>query len=997
MKRLLFLLAILSISCLRLPAQTLVDPFVFVMPTYDSTHASWLPQPATDTAGAHGFVKVGSDGHLAFEDGTSARFIGVTISNSACFPDSLGAIATAARLAKLGVNMVRFDYFDWSSSDGASILAPGTRSDTLSPSQMKRLDWFLHQLGRRGIYAHLVLKSRNAPRKDDGVPGWDSTYNYGQYIAFFSAPLQRMQRAVNTALFTHVNRYTGRRYADDPTIALVTIDDNYSPFSSWVADGLNQAKGVMSFAHSRMIDTLFADYLERKYGSTAGLRDAYFEGIRTPGPELLRNPGFESYMDNWTLTVGEGARASSVVVQGPDVPAGEGTNSLRVVVRQVNGTESRITLDQIAIPVKKYAIYQLRFKAKTDSAGGRSLRVQLFRGASPYDNFGLNDTVHLTTQWQTFTFTFRSSGTDSLATTLRIACGKMLGDLFLDGLSLTESGRDGLDRYESIDVANVARTKFSATSRLAIRRILDLVDFYDSTGRAYYRTMYDHLRSLGVRIPIAATNNTIGSPDTRGQSALDFTAETAQWDYSGTRQGYPTFTDSTWVIRNYSILRYRDQKIPELARTAVAGKPFVAEAYTHIYPNAHRSEMMIFLPAYASLQEWDGIYFQNYNDRLTDLTNRRWFVKDTASASKSMDLTGFMADPSICALLPQVSAIMRGHWIAPAQRTIRLAYDSADLQLFPMYYSSRGSFLLDGSFANVATLVSAVRIDSFNAARHHTADEYYFTLPTDDNIQSDTHEITLDITKGVISVNTPLAQGGSGALQSLSSLKTSNLGVSWIDGGAHTTYLWTTLDTAPLARAPRSLLTITTRAANSGASWQFGDSSLGKNWGLAPTMMESVKLGINFYTAADTVILHPLDSLGRESGRTIGAVRSTNGSWRVTLDLATEKTPWFGVEQHFGTSAVAGAASIAEPMIGEPRPTPATDEATVELALPNAAPVAYELYDQLGRSLGRVRAGMAPAGRSVLPLDLRSLETGGYYCRITVGAGTFVRRIVVRR
>ena len=42
-----------------------------------------------------------------------------------------------------------------------------------------------------------------------------------------------------------------------------------------------------------MIDTLFANYLRGKYGSTATMRDAYWEGSHANGPNLISNPGFE--------------------------------------------------------------------------------------------------------------------------------------------------------------------------------------------------------------------------------------------------------------------------------------------------------------------------------------------------------------------------------------------------------------------------------------------------------------------------------------------------------------------------------------------------------------------------------------------------------------------------------------------------------------------------------------------------------------------------------
>lgn len=991
LRAVLLLLLILPILPAALQAQPLIKPFTFVMPSYDSLGSAWLPQMPADNVDGRGYLEISPEGRLRWPDGERARLVGVSMTGTACFPDSADAIATANRLAKLGVNIVRFVYFDYHNSNGASTLAPGNRSDTLSPNQMKKLDWFLHQLKRKGIRAHFVLKARNGPRRDDNVPGWDSTYNSGQYITHFSEPFQRMQQRYMSALFNHVNPYTGRRYGDDPVIALVTITDQNSLYDNWINDRLNRRQSNMSDQHSRMIDTLFANFLKKRHGSTAALRAAYREGISTTGPNIVKNGGFESFTDNWSLVVGEGAQANAVIVQGGDVPPGEGSSTLRIAVRAVNGNEGRIYVQQAGLPIRKEGIYKISFKAKTDLAAGRQMRVVMQRGTAPNENFGLNETIDLTTQWKTYEFIIRSSGTDSISTILRFFMGRTMGDILMDGVSVQETGREGLPAGETLETSTVTRATFRDAPKMSLRRMYDQVDFYDSLSRAYYRTMHAHLRSLGVRAPIAGTNNCASSADAWVHSEYDFTSETAQWDFNGARASGIPYSDSTWVIRQYSVLRYRDQKIPELARNAISGKPFIAESYMHAFPNRQRSEMMLFLPSYASLHDWDGIYFYNYSDRNTELGNRRRAFKD--------DFASFIADPSICALLPQVSAIMRGGWIDPSERRIKFRHDAADLRHLPATYSSRGFFQVEGTFNSVANLVSGIRIDSFTASRHYTADDYYVTIPSDDNIESDTRQIKLDITKGILQLNTPRVQGASGALGGAAMIRTDNLGISWSDGGPHVTCMWSTLDTLALDSSRRSLLTITTRALNTGAVWQYGDSSMGKNWGEAPMQMESVRLGMNFYTAADSVILYPLDSMAQPTGLIISATRTTSGSWRVMLDLESEKTPWFGVEQIFAadtsTSGIA-AGNAGSANAGHIYPNPARDEALIDVTIPpDGALVGARICDMLGRTMTEIPAHMAMPGRSALPLDLRGIPAGSYVCIISIGETVFTRRITV--
>lgn len=992
MKRLL-LLATLATSIVvvstRLEAQPLIRPFTFVLTPGDSSRSAWLPSSQQSAAGSHGFVRKSAAGHLEFTDGTPARFTGVSLIASACFPDSASAIAVASRLQKHGVNLVRFVYFDYHNFTSASILAPGTRSDSLSVPQMKRLDWFIHQLRLRGIYTHFVLRSRNGPRRDDGVWGWDSVYNSGQTHQFISTPMRAMQKRVLSAFLTHTNAYTRLRYIDDPSIALMTITDQASPWYFWLVDYVNERAGLMSRGHAQLIDTLYAAHLQRRYGTTAALRAAYREGIASVAPNSVRNSGFESYTDNWDLVVGEGALANLVVVQGTDVAPGAGANSLRVVVRATPGVESRVYFDQGGLKFHRDGIYRVRFTAKTDTSVARPVRVYLFRNTPPYGSIGLDTTVMLSATWQTFETTIRATITDSISGTLRFYLGRSAGDAFFDGIEIQETGRDGLAPNETIEARSIARARFATAWRYSRLRTIDLAEFYDSLGRAYYRDMSTYLRTLGVRVPIAGTNQTSGITDTRTQTEFDFTSESATFDFNGARPG-SIYSDSTWVIRQYSILTSRAEKIPELSRAALVGKPFIAEAYGHVYPNRNRAEMMLYLPAYASLHDWDGAYLYNYTGSSSELASRRRAIKD--------DFFQIADDPAVTALLPQVAAIMRNRWIAPAARMLEIEYDSTEARDLPInyYISAANTYNTDGTLSNTVNMVHSVRIKTFNSTRHIPGPDYYFTVPEDDNIASDTREIVRDITKGVMSINTPFAQGGSGRIGNVSTLATDNLGVSWIDGAQHATYLWTSLDTNALDSSRRSLLTITTRSLNQGAIWQFGDSSLGKQWGAGPTQMESVRLGLNFHTSADSLYLIPLDSSAQPTQRRIAAVRSGD-SWRVALDIGVEATPWYGVQQIFKSSSTTGV--IAEPkrggVVGDVMPMPVESRSTLNISTGAARSAFVRIVDALGRTV-RDEAELA-GPRAVLTLDASMFDNGVYTALISVEGRREIRRFIVAR
>ena len=62
-------------------------------------------------AGKHGFLQV-QGRHFVFEDGTPVKFWGTNFNGCGCFPEKDYAPKLAKRLAKIGINLVRFHQLD---------------------------------------------------------------------------------------------------------------------------------------------------------------------------------------------------------------------------------------------------------------------------------------------------------------------------------------------------------------------------------------------------------------------------------------------------------------------------------------------------------------------------------------------------------------------------------------------------------------------------------------------------------------------------------------------------------------------------------------------------------------------------------------------------------------------------------------------------------------------------------------------------------------------
>ncbi len=211
--------------------------FPFVLPYDDSSHtlidiSGWNES----AAGSNGFIK-SVDGHF-YSGGDRIRFLGVNMTMGANFPSFSEAKKVAARMAKFGINMVRIHHLDYHSAPEGIL-----KEDlvTFDSDQLTRLDYFIYQMKINGIYVDLNLHvSRTYP----GFPSWGDMPSYYKGIDHFCPKMIEMQKDYAKTLLTHKNRYTGKRYKDDPVVALIEINNESSLIHQWHRGKLDNMPAV---------------------------------------------------------------------------------------------------------------------------------------------------------------------------------------------------------------------------------------------------------------------------------------------------------------------------------------------------------------------------------------------------------------------------------------------------------------------------------------------------------------------------------------------------------------------------------------------------------------------------------------------------------------------------------------------------------------------------------------------------------------------------------
>ncbi|MBN1482522.1 hypothetical protein EH223_10795 [candidate division KSB1 bacterium] len=235
---------------------------------------SWLLEAP---AGQHGFLTV-QDDKFVFADGTPARFWGGNIFGEANFPDKNEAHYLADIIARSGANIIRMHHLDvvkpWTDKVVQRSFFGGQMPETTREIDKEMLDKFFYMfycLKQRGIYIFLShLSSRWIMQGDDfpgDAEGFSDIHQGFKVEGMFDPYLIDLQQEYLQAILTAVNPYTGLAMIDDPALVLTEIINENSLF--WLQP--NGGFAINSGFYKNMLQSLFAEWLEAKYGDQESL------------------------------------------------------------------------------------------------------------------------------------------------------------------------------------------------------------------------------------------------------------------------------------------------------------------------------------------------------------------------------------------------------------------------------------------------------------------------------------------------------------------------------------------------------------------------------------------------------------------------------------------------------------------------------------------------------------------------------------------------------
>lgn len=302
-------MSVLSVTRLGIALTGLLCATAMATPT--NSDGTWHFSPPRDTfsqqslldlrslnetlAGETGFVRSTADGDFVRGDGQPIRFWAVntnvaerTGTSRPLWSQGPPDLARHARfLAKRGVNMVRLH--QQTSPDLKA--QPSAAIDDINEVQRDAIWRTVAAMRKEGIYTTLSPYWANPMKFSTGwnFPGGANQSANG--LLFFDPTLQSAYKTWLRKLLTEKNPYTGIALVDDPSVAILQLQ-NEDSLLFWTVNGIQGAQ-------RQALEKRFGAFLVQKYGTLAKVPEAWIgAGDKADAPQ----DGRMALLNLWELT-----------------------------------------------------------------------------------------------------------------------------------------------------------------------------------------------------------------------------------------------------------------------------------------------------------------------------------------------------------------------------------------------------------------------------------------------------------------------------------------------------------------------------------------------------------------------------------------------------------------------------------------------------------------------------------------------------------------------
>lgn len=828
--------------------------FAFDMPGLDAPAGGVADRSGltVEAAGTRGFVTI-RNGHFADGSGARLKLFGTNVTGDSCFPPAETSKRLAVRLRQLGFNCLRLHFMDYSWRTGS--IWENNDEGTLSEESLQALDRFIADCAAQGIYIDLNL---HVAREYPGQPRGDGsrTFRMGKTLDRWYPPYVAMLKNYSAALLNRVNPHLGRRYAEEPAIACIEIN-NENTLIADLREDYRQLPEPMLEVFTRQ----WTDWLQQKYKTTATLRTAWEAEVIPLGKDLLADR-------EWIVENAGGAESELSVNPEPREWRWNATRA------GTQGWNLQMQCKKLTVPPGRYT-WHFAARSETESTVSCSLMVD----AAPWSTLGLSRKTKLGKEWTDVVIMgdVVSSPVPALLR-LNLSLSNKPGVVEFRDFSLRPGGGRGLPENESLE-SGVGIPPDDAMATAMNDYFAFLIDTEMDTTREIVRFLK---QDLGCRMPIADTQVSYGGAGgvRRETRICDYTDIHGYWEHPNyTRNEKGRVTDFR-IPNTTQVASLSGGTLANLAIHRVANRPLSVSEYNTPAPNDHGAELFPLLAFMASVQDWDALYSYTYRDFGKDYEN--------TALKKYFHLIG---RANVLVHAPASAMLFRGGLLNAYPPELTLILPDARVPEFARTRKRLGELWTAlGTDLRATWLRGTVLSLSEEASEPGFTGEGTVSGP----VLSDRSGMVSwepECPEGAwFSLNAPavrflIGHVGGRAFE----VGDAHFAVDprpWPgDKAAYACISLVALDGLPIRDSRRMLLAASARTENRDMKWNETRTSLEQNgWGEGPTLSESVPLTLNL--PGEPVTLIRLDANGHEDG-ILGRERR-----EVRLD-ATANSLWF--------------------------------------------------------------------------------------------------------
>lgn len=453
---------------------------------------------------------------------------------------------------------------------------------------------------------------------------------------------------------------------------------------------------------------------------------------------------------------------------------------------------------------------------------------------------------------------------------------------WLAGVSVRPGGIIGLGKGERLDGDEVAAFTLSQFGERTPAVQRDWIRFLWETEDRYWQTMCTHLKN-DLKVQALVIGTIVGCSTPNLMAKLDCIDTHAYWQHP-VFPGRPWDAEN-WLVQNLSMVSARGGVLPELALRRVLGKPFCVTEYGNPAPNTYGSEGHILRAAYASLQDWDYISASRYSHSNT------W---DDRCVLNFFDIN--QHPTKMATLIPAAAIFLRGDVKAALQLVVARLGKEQEVDVLRHGHAWEMVHAGDAGVPREASLIHRVAL----ATGDRPAPAFALTpdqaAVTGDRFDSDTGELAWDVrekARGVVTVNAEESK----AVIGFGGGKRFDLAGVVIEPGPTRQAGWSAITVTAMegdfGKPPcRMLVTATGSAENTKMGWKNAEkSTVGKDWGQAPTLVEGIPARITLPFSARSVEVWALNECGQRKGM-LAVAAGAGGHAAITLG-PEQQTIWY--------------------------------------------------------------------------------------------------------